>query len=70
MEYMQHAGKVRFSLIEGQYYLFTTEEISVIVDSFLEKVEEVTIKDVYDMHIDEVSEEIENVQQQKPERQE
>ena len=46
-------------LINGDYYLFTTEQISYFIDEYLEKIEDVTIKDIYDLHLDEVSQEIE-----------
>jgi hypothetical protein len=36
---MKHAGEVRFSLIDGQYYIFTTAKLSLIVEEFLEEVE-------------------------------
>lgn len=35
---MKHAGEVRFSLIEGEYYIFTSEELSLIISDFIEKI--------------------------------
>ncbi len=39
-------------LIDGEYYLFTTEEISYLVDSYIERIEDVTIKDIHYFHLD------------------
>jgi len=41
---MQHAGKVRFSLINEEYFIFTTEEISLLIEEYIEKIEEVKVK--------------------------
>ena len=49
---MKHAGEIRLMLMKGDYYLFTTEQISLFIDEFLERIEDVTIKDIYDFHLD------------------
>jgi DNA excision repair protein ERCC-3 len=35
IDYMRHAGEVRFSLIDGEYYVFTTEELSLLISDYL-----------------------------------
>ena len=36
---MKHAGEVRFSLIDDQYFIYTTAKLSLLVEEFLEEVE-------------------------------
>jgi hypothetical protein len=53
-------------LINGEYYLFTTEQISYLIDSYIERIEDVTIKDIHEYHLDEISEEIDHLSQPPP----
>lgn len=56
---MRHAGEVRFSLIEGDYYIFTTEQLSLLISDYIEKIEEIKVNEIYNYHLDEISEEME-----------
>lgn len=32
---MKHAGEVRLTLINGEYYIFTSEELSLCISDYL-----------------------------------
>lgn len=38
MSYMKYAGEVRFTLMNGEYYIFTSEELSLMISEHLERI--------------------------------
>lgn len=51
---MKYAGQVKFSLIGGQYYFFTNEDVYAIITHLVDYVGDVEVQDISRVHLNEL----------------
>lgn len=58
LEYMRYAGEVRFHLIRGEYFLYTSRVIALRLGDLVKCVGEITVEELEKYHLEEIHQEM------------